>query len=358
MKTADSNKINILINFKAGIGDFSMFTPVLRNIAKAETYNLFFIGNKNMQEFVDNFYYFKQKIYLDYEKGFFYKTIMLLKLFFKLKKLKIDICITPISCFGKFSYLSTKLSGAKVRIGFEHTKTRGIYTHIIAINDNGTDIEQNLKVLTILNIKVAVKNTELKIPKHSFKIVENYFSKQHINSNKPTIAIAPLGRRLRGYPPKEWQFDKYIELVKRILQGFDVNIIFMGSKNELGKIEKVTKTLQTDRLILQDKAFSICEAAALLKKCTLLICNDSGIMHVASAINIPIVSIWGPTTPERWGYLEKENFFAVRKNNCIPCREYKRIPPNCKKQKCLKEISVDEVFNVCERILNENSSCK
>ena len=107
----------------------------------------------------------------------------------------------------------------------------------------------------------------------------------------------------------------------------------------------------------KDKSFSIYEAAAILKKCTLLVCNDSGIMHIASAIDIPVLSIWGISDPKRWGYLCKRNFFAIRKNNCNPCREYKKSPINCKNQKCLEEISVDEVFNVCQRILNENSSC-
>src|SRR3989304_8384293 len=111
---------NILINFRGGMGDFIIYTPVLRNIANDGKYNLFFIGDKDVQELVNGSIYFRQSIYIDYKRNNFYKFITLLKLFLKFRSFKIHICITPISSYGKFSYLVTKLSKAKIRIGFEH----------------------------------------------------------------------------------------------------------------------------------------------------------------------------------------------------------------------------------------------
>lgn len=345
-------KKNILINFRGGIGDFILFTPVLKNITRDNKYNLFFLGDKAIQQLVDGYDYFKRTIFVDYKGNIFSKLIAFIKLFLKIRNLKIHICITPICSCGKFSYLVTKLSMAEIRIGFEHKKTKGIYTHTIKINDRERDIEQNVKTLNILDIKCVTKDTELTVREYSFKMVKDYFLKQHINLNKIIIAVAPLAKGMKGYSSKEWSLDKYIKLIEKILKRFDVNIILMGTKNELHKLEKVKDSFSSNRVLLQDKSFSIYEAAAILKKCVLLICNDGGIMHTASAINIPIISIWGPTSPNWHGYLDKDNFFAIRKNNCSPCREYKRPPVKCKNQKCLKEISVDEVLKISERFLN------
>ncbi len=348
---ANNARKNILINFRGGIGDFVLFTPVLRNITRDSRYNLFFLGNKTIQQLVEKYDYFEKSFFVDHSEAIFNKIITLTKLFFKIRNLKIYICITPICSFGKFSYLVTKLSKAKIRIGFEHEKNIEIYTHIIKIIDKERDIEQNLKILDILDIECVTKDTELTIPKHSFKIAKNYFLKQRIDLNRKTIAIAPLVKGMSLYPSKEWPLNKYTELIEKIIDSFQVNIILMGSKDELNRLKLIKEFMSSERIFFQNVAFLIYEAAALLKKCSLLICNDGGLMHIAAAINIPIVSIWGPTSPTRWGYFEKNNFFAVKKNNCIPCREYKKKPVKCNYKKCLEEISVDQVLEICRRIL-------
>lgn len=349
---------NILVNFRGGLGDFIMLTPLLKNIRKSGRYNLIFVGNSNLHKLISGYDYFKECWYINYGGNAFYKLIAATELFFKFRKLKIHICITPICSCGKFSYLITRLSKAGIRIGFGHEKTTEVYTHIVKINNVERDIEQNLKILDILDIKCVTKDTELIIPKDSFKTAEDYFLKQRINLSKITIAVAPLVKGMKGYSSREWPLDKYIKLIERIIENLNVNIILMGDKNELYKLEKIKESLPSNRVFLQDKSFSIYEATAILRNCALLICNDSGIMHISVAMHTPILSIWGPTTPERKGYLQKNNFVGIRKNNCSPCREYKKPPINCKNQKCFKEISVGEALEACERFLNENAVSK
>jgi ADP-heptose:LPS heptosyltransferase len=89
--------------------------------------------------------------------------------------------------------------------------------------------------------------------------------------------------------------------------------------------------------------------AMLIKKCALFISNDSGLMHIATAVKTPVIAIFGPTLwwkNHPWG---KENL-VIRKNlSCSPCYNYSTI--KCRNIRCLETITVGEVFGkVCQAL--------
>ncbi|MCK5617548.1 glycosyltransferase family 9 protein [Candidatus Pacearchaeota archaeon] len=352
-------KRNVLINFRGGMGDFIILTPTLRSIVDRGEYNLIFMGGKNVQQLVEGYNrYFTNAFYVDYTEGFFRKCLTILNVFWKLRKKSLYACITPVCSLGKLSYLITKLSRAMMRIGFNHERTLGVYTHTIDIDCNKQAINENRKILKLLNVSDENVTTELIIPEDNIKNAEKYFYKLDLDMSKKIIAIAPLNKGMKGYPSKAWPLFKYIELMVKIISIFDSNIVLMGSNNELCKLSLIKKDINLNRICFQEKKFTIYDSAAVLKRCSLLVCNDGGLMHVAAAINIPVISLWGPTDPNVWGYREKKNFFSVISGCCEPCRRNKSRLAKCKESKCLNSISVDEIVGICKRILSENITNK
>ena len=96
---------------------------------------------------------------------------------------------------------------------------------------------------------------------------------------------------------------------------------------------------------------SLGELAALFKKASLVISNDSGPAHIASGVGVPVISIFGRNqpglSPRRWGPLGRLDKYLHKDVGCIQC-----LAHNCKKEfACLKAISVEDVFSAAESIL-------
>jgi len=87
--------------------------------------------------------------------------------------------------------------------------------------------------------------------------------------------------------------------------------------------------------------------AALLEKCSIFLCNDSGPMHIAAALKVPTVAIFGPTDHVRWG-TRSDKAVVVRKDvDCWPCSAHK-----CKKGfECIKTLPVEWVLKAADSIL-------
>jgi heptosyltransferase-2 len=88
--------------------------------------------------------------------------------------------------------------------------------------------------------------------------------------------------------------------------------------------------------------------AALLEKCSIFLCNDSGPMHIAAALKVPTVAIFGPTDHVRWRP-RSEKASIVRKDvDCWPCSAHK-----CRRGfECIKTLPVDWVLKAADSMLN------
>ena len=339
-------KKNILINFRGGIGDFILLTPLLRNIVESKRYSLYFLGNTSVKELVDGYFYFKEKIFINEKRNLFVKFLYLNNKLSEFKnRVKIDFCFSPICSFGKFVYLISILSGAPTRIGFKRGfLCRLIYSELSPVYNQVKDLDQNLKITSILGIEDKYRDAEIRISEKSERLVSDFFSANRINPVDKVLAVAPFAKGVKGHPSKEWPLGRYDQLLKRISEKYDIKIIFLGVANELER----AKLFVSNKVFFQDSAFSIFEAAAIIKRSTLFLSIDNGLMHVAAALNIPIVSLWGPTSPERWGYLNRDSFVAIWPKVCQCCRV----------RKGLGDISVDDVLHAVDSYLSKQGKYK
>ena len=142
---------------------------------------------------------------------------------------------------------------------------------------------------------------------------------------------------------KDWSVEKYREIIKR-LQENNCAVAMTGGIEQFEDIRKEFPNVAN----LAGKV-NLRESAELISQIDLQICGCTALLHVCSTTDTPAVAIYGPTLPEQW---------APRKNCTVithrfPCSPCYNIPgkPVCQNNKCLQDISVDEVWQAIQKII-------
>jgi heptosyltransferase-2 len=131
----------------------------------------------------------------------------------------------------------------------------------------------------------------------------------------PIFAIAPAA----AYgPAKEWPADRYGALIDLLAQRDDAEVVLVGAPSERAKCEEVA-TASKSGAIVAAGGTNIGELVALLSLCDGFIGNDSGCAHIAGALGLPTVTIFGSTNPDRTRPLGSKTRVIYRKLECSPC---------------------------------------
>jgi heptosyltransferase-2 len=133
--------------------------------------------------------------------------------------------------------------------------------------------------------------------------------------------------------------SRYLELAKRLDQQARLQVVFFGTRAEERLIAQVGTMFGAKAAVFF--GLELREFVALLSRCRLVVCNNSGPLHIATALGVPTVSTMGPTDPIRW-WPEGDEHLVVRKPLwCSPCEE--GVCP-LGTHDCLMSISVDEML--------------
>jgi ADP-heptose:LPS heptosyltransferase len=165
-----------------------------------------------------------------------------------------------------------------------------------------------------------------------------------IGSDTPLIALAPGAKR----PDNRWPLDRFAAVARELLKrGF--HVIVVGSKDESESAKQLCEMAGPDCVSIVGRT-SISESAAILERCRLAVCNDSGVQHLASSVGTPTVAIfsywqlrgkWFPHHPQ-----------AVVLQKQVPCHTcYLKVCPL--DNKCVMDISVSEVSTATLKVLGE-----
>ncbi|MGB9594952.1 MAG: glycosyltransferase family 9 protein [Candidatus Poribacteria bacterium] len=216
-------------------------------------------------------------------------------------------------------------------------KRQGIYK-----GDEWTDLHEAnvcLNILAEAGIPVKIKKTSI-----DPKCILQNFDNNGSDTNIKIVIHAGAPMLL-----KRWSSQKYVDLIKMLLQDYPAKIFLIGGKDEYELSNKILTAIDDEHIINLAGKLTLSELACLLKKSHLFIGNDSGPMHIASACGTKVIGLYGPTDPERFGPYG---------SNCVALRMEDRCPP-CAKDKCkfkdyrcIDQISVEDVMNVVKNLVN------
>ncbi|MFC2167297.1 lipopolysaccharide heptosyltransferase II, partial [Acidobacteriota bacterium] len=168
---------------------------------------------------------------------------------------------------------------------------------------------------------------------------------QRINFQKPIVVLNPGA--FYG-SAKRWPSSRFAELATMLQEKNLANILIVGSADELVLAQEIASQMKRPPLILSGKT-TVSQLAGVLFHADLFVSNDSGPMHLANSIKVPVVAIFGPTEPRRTGPYQQPSG-VVKKDtdtDCWPCR-YRECPTD---HRCMESISAVDVYRACERFL-------
>ena len=148
-----------------------------------------------------------------------------------------------------------------------------------------------------------------------------------------------------GSKKKVWPLDRFLELIHYFQKHCNCRILIVLGPAEGPEVQKAFGGIEWELGVaapLLMKGLSLLELASVMEGCRLFIGNDSGITHMAAALGIPTIAIFGPSDHKIWSP-RGEKVFVVRKEiNCSPCSEEKFV--QCKNLECLREVGIGDVL--------------
>jgi lipopolysaccharide heptosyltransferase I len=240
------------------------------------------------------------------------------------------------------------LSGSSKRIGYDRKSTKEgnfLFSNIKVKlpEEKISRYQRNFALLKGLGLEVKQFDSKLHIPLRDAEYVESFFNRFNPPLKRPYIAIHA------GTNPKalfkRWMPGHYAQLGDRLIHDLGATVIFTWGPGELESVEAIREEMK-EPSILGPKTESLTQLGELFRHCDLYVGGDTGPMHIASLVGTPVLVIYGPTDPVFHEPLGRH--MKVRKEvGCNPCRNR-----SCQDLKCLKIITVDDVFKATKEILS------
>jgi lipopolysaccharide heptosyltransferase II len=262
-----------------------------------------------------------------------------------------------------FATFIAYFSGAKWRYGFSSKVSRfkarvnhgfdRLLTHVIPDDPvRKHEVEHNLAVLRALGVTPADDRTELWVTSADESCAEEIFRRHGIAAELPVFGICPSPGNSEL---KQWPISSYAKLCAELVQRYGCKIVILGGPGEepLGRL--IEDRFPANVINLIGKT-TLRQMAAVQKRCDLFIGNDAGPLHVAAAMGVPVIGIYGSSCHHRFGPW-KHQAVLNQELPCSPCGEGD-LADRCwscvfEVPRCLTELGVALVLSKTEKVQSE-----
>jgi len=340
LKIERENIRKILVIKFGGIGDVLLSTPVLPNLKKYfPDAEIHFLTHTSCREiFIDNPFIER---YYTYNFGEPDSKRLLKSMRDKAFDLVIDLYGNPRTASLCF------FSKAKYRVGYDFRNRKYAYNIIAeAKNNKEHNVEFNLDAIREIEIPVETRELVFYINKSHKKFADDFVN-SNVIGKKEIFGIIISG----GWETKKYKTKDYPGLIKKIKEKFDVNILLIwGVESEKNECEEIKRN--TGDYVYVSPQTNLKYSSALMRKCKLIIGNDSGLLHLSVASGVPVLGIYGPTNPVSQGpYGEKNLYIRHEKLECLNCNLL-----DCKIGNiCMTELPKELIINKISELITHNN---
>ena len=283
-------------------------------------------------------------------------TIRVICLFFHYR---FDI-VFDLDFFSRFSALLTYVTGAPKRVGFYRYGFEGLYrgellTHKVLYNPHEHISRMYLclgmcsreKEKNSAEIRYNISDTDICFPKYIPRVSGKAAALGFLDfmgEKKDRIFFINPGEGVISV--REWPLENFISLARLLLHDPDACVILIGTYGALPKAEAMLKLCDHERLVNAVGRTSLEDMMELFCLGTALITNDCGAAHLAMLTPIKKFIFFGPETPEVFGQNRENTRVFYSRWPCSPCLSVLNHRVSvCRDNLCLKNISVEEVYN-------------
>jgi heptosyltransferase-2 len=240
-------------------------------------------------------------------------------------------------------------SGSPHRIGFTQWWTRWAYTDTVPRPHVAHEVERHLHLLTALDAEAITvpRRLALQVNTAARQQAEQYFARLGVAAGDEVIGVIPGSQ----WGTKRWPAERFAALIEHLVARPQTHCVLFGAFQDRAIAEAITAACRGPVLDLIGHT-TLQTLPAFMDRCTVMVSNDTGPMHIAAALGKPIVTLYGPTTAAMgftpYGVPWQEVSVAL---DCRPCNTHG--PHHCPLShwRCMLDISVDQVVAGVLRLL-------
>jgi heptosyltransferase-3 len=222
-----------------------------------------------------------------------------------------------------------------------------LFTDLV-VQEKGTHIvDRHLQMIEHLGLTPLSRSPSLYWEKGEEASCETILRNNNLSLEDDFVVLHPILKAKY----RAWKIEGYAKLCDYLYDTFGMpTILACGpSSDEVSFVDKIAKISKSSPINLGGK-LSLKKLVALISHATLFIGIDSGPMHMATAVETPVVAIFGPQTKVTWGPYGEDHTVIQKDWDCVPC--IKMGCNNSGKSRCLDELSAEEVIAAVDHAMN------
>jgi heptosyltransferase-2 len=245
----------------------------------------------------------------------------------RLKANRYDIVIDPLFDYTVKTALFSLASGAPTRAGFAWGFREVLFTHAVsrAATRGKKMADVHLELLKALEIPVRFTIPDLEVPRHT-------------SEGLLVVSVHPGG----FYPAQHWPRDNFVAVIQSIIKKHKAVVRVIACAHEKDLADYIVTQVNSPSA---EAVFpgTTAELVSVLAASDVVLCNNSGPLHIAAALGVPTVSTMGPTDPVLWQPAGEKNIVIRKDLTCSPCSK-----AVCSHHRCLASITPEDVFQAVE----------
>jgi ADP-heptose:LPS heptosyltransferase len=352
------NVRTIVVSKYVGMGSIIQATPLIRSLRCAfPGARIIFVTGTSCRRMVERLEHIDQIITVD-DRRLFALARTTLRTIAQLMRERIDLYF-DLEVYSAYASIIALLSLARNRIGFyresAHHK-KGVYTHLVYFNT------RNPIRYVYLQLGRSI-GCEPSQPECLGPIRVSGADREE-SANKLASAGVERGRYLVVNPnasdlmiERRWPIDRFADLIDGLLERHDLSIVLIGSPAERPYVASLAERIthgDRGRVVNLAGELSLGGLFALLEGARGVVTNDTGPMHMAWALEVPTVCLFGPVDPSHYGWSKSGVKVLYSRVYCSPCVHEVDHPPCGGNNVCMQRIDVDRVARAIDEILSSS----
>lgn len=266
----------------------------------------------------------------------------LIKRLAQIRKEKFDIALSLSQLGGFF----TRFCGTPIWSDF--VRAHGL----TSLQQDRSVVQMCQDVLRKINISCDEQQTEFFYDSHAEQVSELFLRGTSYQNGKRLIAIHAGGHY---FVRKRWPLPNFIVIIRHLFDSLGFQVLLVGGQEDVEDAFLIKSVVP--QVISAVGLLRLGETAALLKKADLFIGNDSGPLHLAAAVGVPTIGLFGPTSPCQFYPYHSPGHTKIYKGlSCSPCYRFGggiwQYVPRCTKAYCMQAITTDELLVQAMKMLS------
>ena len=248
---------------------------------------------------------------------------------------------------------SALLCAARIptRVGFANAKSGWLLTHRVAVAGGPRHKASTyLPLLEAVGLSVLPGPYEYTVSNEERQAARQWLATQRPVNGRPLVILHPGA----NWPHKRWAPERFAALADRLTESQRVQVMITGGPDDVALAETVKQAMRHPAVVLAGQT-TLRQLAADLEQASLVVSNDTGVLHVAAALGRPVVALYGPTSPLLTGPLgEPQRIAVVHHADCCPSIPCYR--PDSPPHPGMNAITVDEVYEAACQLLSRGNA--